>query len=63
MSTKLTVEVTYYDNSTDTVTIERDAWDLTAGQFIEELVLPLMRGIGYPEKYINEALGGGEDVD
>lgn len=63
MGTKLTAEVTYYDGTRDTVTIERDAWDLTAGQFIEELVLPLMRGIGYDEKHINEALGGGEDVD
>ena len=61
MGTKLTAEVTYYDKSTDTVTIERDAWDLTAGQFIEELVLPLMRGIGYPEKHINEALGVNND--
>jgi len=63
MSTKLTVEVTYYDNSTDKVTVERDAWDLNASQFVEDLVLPLMRGLGYDEKHINEALGGGEDVD
>jgi len=62
MSTKLITEVTYYDGSTDTVTIERDAWDLNASQFIEDLVLPLMRGLGYDEKHINEALGGGEDV-
>ena len=62
MGTKLTVEVTYYDNSTDTVTIERDAWDLTAGQFVDELVRPLMRGLGYDEKSIGEALGGESDL-
>lgn len=40
------------------VMVNKNAADLTIDEFMEELIIPLMKGVGYSDKLIDEALGG-----
>lgn len=58
MGTRLTVDITYYDGDKSTISIELDAWDLSAEQFVDDLVRPAMLALGYSPETVDDALAG-----
>lgn len=49
--TTMTVKIQYEDSEIES-SISIDRWDLNIVEFIEELVVPILRSVGYCEKSI-----------